>query len=235
MTEAKFTRNAPQDSGLISNITDIDFRAVTTGRPAELRAARVLLQAVGHGGGKTKDGARHHVVYEIVRLEPASDQHDADNITWEISHAYETRTSRGTQQTLPMLNSPAEQRESLLDAIKEWASEQDVPTKDLDVRWLDLFGGREHSASETVQAGSLLHLMEFARTIGAVEDPKAGEAGEDGDRSDGDADEEDRDGQDGEASGDGDGQDGEENGAEAGDGDAPQLAVAGVAFSEVTP
>jgi hypothetical protein len=173
MTEAKFTRNAPQGCGLVSSITDRDFRNVTSGQPTELIAARVLLQAVGHGGGKTKDGARHHVVYEIVRLEPATDQHDADDLTWEISHAYEARTGRGDQTTLPLVNSPGEQRESLIEAIKEWAGDNDVAMKDLDERWVLLFGGRGYHASETVQAGGLLQLMEFAREIGAVDNPKA--------------------------------------------------------------
>lgn len=175
MTDAKFTRNAPQGSGLTSSIVDRDFRNASTFRPTELIAARVLLQATGFGGSKNKDGSKAHVVYEIVRLEPAVTQHDADEITWEIAHSYEARTGRGGQDTLPLVSSPGEQRESVLDAIKGYASEHNIPMAELDARWVNLFGGRGYS-SETVQSGGLLQLMEFGRYIGAIDDPKVGKA-----------------------------------------------------------
>lgn len=181
MTDAKFTRNAPSGCGLTSSITDRDFRAVTTGEPARLIPARCLLQAVGHGGGKTKDGAKHHVVYEIVRLEPASDAHDADNLTWEIAHSYEARTYRGGQTELPLANSPTERKSSLLEAIADWQKKQELSTKELDEKWLLLFGGKENAASETVENGSLLNLEEFARYVGAVEDPVASKDDDDED------------------------------------------------------
>lgn len=174
MTTAKFVVNPPEGSGLVPSLVDRHYQELVRGKPGELVAARVLLQPVGQHSRRTKDGWRTGVTYEVVRLEPARDSHEADNITWEISRDYETRTSVGGQQTLPMANSPSEQREKHLEALWEWASEKDIPRADLDERWTSYFGGSEHAASSTVQAGSLLQLLEFARYVGAVEDPKAG-------------------------------------------------------------
>lgn len=174
MTTAKLVVNPPEGSGLVPSLVERHYQELVRGKPGELVAARVLLQPVGQQSRRTKDGWRTAVTYEVVRLEPARDSHEADNITWEISRDYETRTSVGGQQTLPMANSPSEQREKHLEALWEWAGEQDIARADLDERWTSYFGGSEHAASSTVQAGSLLQLLEFSRYVGAVEDPKAG-------------------------------------------------------------
>lgn len=183
MTAAKLVTNPPEGCGLVSQIVERHYQDLVRGKPGELIAAQVMLQPVGQKSRRTKDGWKTEVVYEIVRLEPARDSHEADTIAWEITRAYENRTSGSAQQALPLSNSPAEQRDSLIEALFEWASEQDVTQGDLDARWVDYFGGRDHAASETVRSGALIQLMEFARYVGAVEDPKPGdeETGEDAD------------------------------------------------------
>lgn len=173
MTSPKLVTNPPEGSGLVPSLVQRHYNDLVRGKPGELVAARCLLQPVGQKSRRTKDGWKTEVVYELVRLEPCRDTHEADNVAWEISRDYEARTSGSDQQTLPLVNSPAEQREKLLEALWEWASEQDIARGDLDERWLSYYGGGEHAASATVQAGSLLQLMEFARYVGAVEDPKA--------------------------------------------------------------
>lgn len=171
MTTPKLVANPPQGSGLVSSLVDEHYEDLVRGKPGPLIAARVLLQPVGTSQRRTKEGVHKTVTYEVVRLEPVRDPHAADNVAWEISHDYELRTSGGGTQ-LSLLNSPAEQRESLIEAIREWASDNDRPMADVDAQFLDHFGGPEHQAAATVQAGSLIHLMEFARYVGAVEDPK---------------------------------------------------------------
>jgi hypothetical protein len=180
MASPKLVRNPPEGSGLVPSIVDGHYADLVQGKPGELIAARVLLQPVGAKLARTKNGTVSEVVYEMVRCEPVRDRHEADKVTWEISRDYESRTSINGQDQLPLAG-PDEQREQLLDALREWASEQDVSWSDLDERWTDYFGGREHAASETVRAGSLLQLMEFARVVGAVSDPKPGEAETDND------------------------------------------------------
>lgn len=174
MASPKLVRNPPEGSGLVPSIVDRHYGDLVQGRPGELIAARVLLQPVGAKLARTKNGTVSEVVYEMVRCEPVRDAHEADKVTWEISRDYETRTSITGQDQLP-LNSPGEQREQLIDVIREWASENDTSWAELDERWTDYYGGREHASSETVQAGSLLQLMEFSRVIGAVADPKPAE------------------------------------------------------------
>jgi hypothetical protein len=174
MASPKLVRNPPEGSGLVPSIVDRHYAELTRGEPGELLVARVMLQPVGTKLARTKNGTKTEVVYEVVRCEPVRDRHEADNVTWEITRAYEHRTSVGQQQTLPLVNSPEEQRESLIEALREWAGEQDISRADLDAQWVTYYGGREHAASETVQAGSLLQLMEFARYVGAVSDPVLG-------------------------------------------------------------
>jgi hypothetical protein len=193
MAAPKLVRNPPDGSGLVPSIVDRHYADLTRGKPGELIAARVLLQPVGTKLTKTKAGTKTEVVYEMVRCEPVRDSHEADKVAWEIGRDYELRTSTGAQEQLPM-SSPGEQREQLLDSIRDWASENDTSWADLDARWTDYYGGRQHAASETVQAGSLLQLMEFARVIGAVQDPKPGEDDDDLDAA---ADEDDSDDPDG--------------------------------------
>lgn len=193
MTAAKLVTNPPEACGLVPQMVQGHYNDLVRGKPGELIAAMCMLQPVGQKSRRTKDGWKTEVVYEIVRLEPARDSHEADNLAWEISRAYESRTSGSAQELLP-LNSPSEQRDSLIEALFEWASEKDLAQADLDARWVDYFGGREHAASETVRTGALIQLMEFARYVGAVEDAKTGAADDDEDGfGDGDPDEEDPD------------------------------------------
>lgn len=180
MTVAKLTPTPPQGSGLVPMLVDEHYEDLVRGRPGRLVAARVLLQPTGTSQRVTSDGVHRTVTYTVVRLEPVREKNEADNVAWEISHSYETRTSAGGKQ-MSLLNSPAEQRESLIEACFEWASENDVSQEELDARFTDHFGGREHANAETVRAGGLVQLMEFARYIGAVKDPVVGKEDEDPD------------------------------------------------------
>jgi hypothetical protein len=72
-----------------------------------------------------------------------------------------------------------EQRDSLIDMIRDWASEQDLPITEVDKRFVDMFGGPEHASAETVQAcRSVQQLKEFAYTVGVLPDPEPGETAE---------------------------------------------------------
>ncbi|MDP9168273.1 MAG: hypothetical protein M3O32_19750, partial [Actinomycetota bacterium] len=176
MTAPKFVANPPQGSGLVPSLVDKHYEDLLRGRAGELIPAMCLLQPVGLSQRRTKDGVHRTVTYEVVRLEPVRDPHEADQTVWEVTRLYERRTTPdGAQTSLALHNSPAEQREGLIEALRDWSSEHDIAAADLDAKWLSHFGGPQYAASATVQAGSLLQLMEFARVVGAVKDEEPGE------------------------------------------------------------
>jgi len=167
----KLVTNPPQGSGLVPQLVDQHWEELVRGKPGELIPVVALLQPVGQGLRRTKDGMHRTVTYEVVRLEPVHDSHDADQVVWQVTNAYEKRTSShsGAQQQV-MFAGPDEQRASLIRDLFEWADEEQVTEPDLNDRWLQYFGGSEHAASATPRAGSLVQLMEFGRYCGAIVD-----------------------------------------------------------------
>jgi hypothetical protein len=96
------------------------------------------------------------------------DPHEIDQLRHRIT---QIRADGGFLAKQPALFAATEdeQRESLLDIIKDWASETGTAMADVDKRWVDYFGGSEHASSETVQASrSVAQLKEFAYVVGAL-------------------------------------------------------------------
>lgn len=186
MTEAKLVTSPGEGSGLTHTVNEKVYADLVAGRPPGTIAVVGLMVPVGYGERQTAKGYKRHVQYDFLRLEPVRDSHDADDVAWRVTRAYEQRTSRhGAQAELPLGNSPSEQRNGLLEVIREYASENQLTEGDLDEKWLSYFGGPEHAASATVAAGSLLQLMEFGRFVGAVEDPVPGKDEPDDEDDDG--------------------------------------------------
>lgn len=172
MTTPKLATNPPQGSGLVGQLVDAHYEALARGWETEQFAAACILKPVGHSSRTTKDGVHRAVTYEVVRLEPMRDAHDADQVTWLVTRAHDLR-HEGSQMTLPVTNSPSEQRANLLVAIEEWATANDVDQETLNARWLDHFGGIEHASAAEIEKGSLANVLEFAGAVGAIEDPYA--------------------------------------------------------------
>lgn len=172
MTAPKLVTNPPEGSGLVPSLVDGHYEDLVRGRPGEHIVVAAVLQPVGVSQRRTKDGIHRTVTYETVRIEPIREQHDADQITWLLTRAHDLRHS-GSQMTLPVTNSPGEQRALLLDALREWASNEDVTQDQLNERFVAHFGGAEYAAASEVDKGSLAQLLEFAGTVGAIEDPYA--------------------------------------------------------------
>lgn len=168
MSSPKLVTNPPQGSGLIPSLVDRHWEDLSRGKPGELLAAVCLLQPVGTSQRRTKDGVHRTVTYELVRLEPVRDAGEADDVTWQVTKAYERRTSGGSQGELPLHDSLGEQRERLLGYLEEWRVEEELSVVELDERWVSYFGGPENAASSTAKAGSLLQLTEFTRYCGAL-------------------------------------------------------------------
>ena len=171
MTTPKLVPNPPQGSGLISSIVDKHWQHLTQqGVAGDLIAAAVLLQPVGTSQRRTKDGVHRTVTYEVVRLEPILDAGDADTLTWQITRAYEARTGRGEQTELP-LDGIDERRAELLEALQDWAKENEVDAEGLSEKWTSHFGGPEHTNTTDPAKGSYLQLLQFTRAMGVVKDP----------------------------------------------------------------
>lgn len=177
MSTPKLVTNPPQGSGLIPSLVDQHWEDLVRGKTGELVPVVALLQPVRQGSHRTKDGIHRTVTYEVVRLEPVHDQHDADQVAWQVTHAYEQRTGRSNGQQQTLFAGPAEQRDGLIRDLFEWASEEGVQEAELNERWLQYFGGAEHAASATPRAGSLVQLMEFGRYCGAIVDEPLKAAG----------------------------------------------------------
>lgn len=172
MTSPKLVSSPPEGSGLVPSLVDGHYEDLVRGRPGQNIVAAVILQPVGVSQRRTKDGIHRTVTYEAIRLEPIRDPHDADQVTWLLTRAHDLRHA-GSQMALPVTSSPGEQRALLLDALREWAAGEDVTQDQLDERFVAHFGGAEHAATDQVQKGSLAQLLEFAGTVGAIDDPYA--------------------------------------------------------------
>lgn len=171
MTSPKLVTSPPQGSGLVPSIVDKHYDDLVRGVPGEHITAAVILQPVGIKQRRTKDGIHREVTYEVVRLEPMRDQHDADQVTWLVTRAHDLRHD-GQQMTLPV-SSPAEMRASIETALTEWATGEDIDQDALNAQWTSYFGGPEHAATQEVAKGSLAQLQEFAGHVGAIDDPYA--------------------------------------------------------------
>lgn len=174
--------------GILAQHVDQDFADFVAGRTVTQRVCIGVWQAGGVSSSNQEKGRVNHTAYEALHFVEVTDPHEADKVRHLIT---QTRAARGLAVHQPALfEAPEdEQREGLLELLREWSSEQDVAREDLDARWLDYFGGPEHAASATVQAGSALQLREFALYVGAISDEPVGPAVDDDDTDPDDEDE----------------------------------------------
>lgn len=161
--------------GILAQNVERDFTDFVAGRTVEQRLLVTVVQAASVSSGNREAGRVNKTAYEAVHLVEVTDPHEVDRLRHLIT---QIRADRGLAVRQPALfdSTEDEQRESVLDLVKEWASERDVPLAELDERWVSYFGGAAHAASATVQTGSLLQLKEFALVIGAISDEPAGAA-----------------------------------------------------------
>lgn len=154
--------------GILSQHVDQDFADFVAGRPGSQRVVVGVVETAGISSGNQDKGRVNHTAYEFLHLVEITDAHEADRLRHLITT---TRADRGFAVRQPELFAATEdeQRESLLDMIRDWASEQDLAMADVDAKWLEYFGGSVHAASETVQASrSVAQLKEFAYHVGVI-------------------------------------------------------------------
>lgn len=171
MTTPTHTSAIPA-GGILTQHVDSDWQDYVAGRPLQQRVCIAVVQPSKISAGNTQKGRSKSVGYEDVHFVEVTDAHEADRLRHLLT---QLKADRGLLIKQPGLFdlTDEEQRDSLLDMIKEHASEQDIPITELDARFVDYFGGQDNASAETVQAcRSVLQLKEFAFHIGAIAETK---------------------------------------------------------------
>lgn len=161
MTDARLVSKTPEGSGLTHGMLDQLYERRHKGMPIDAIPVVGLLKVAGSGEHDTAKGATRHVKLEFLRLEPVKDPGEAEEIAWQITRAYERRTSPSGQSEFPVSNSPAEKRRGLLEELNDWREANSLSEEELDKMWVAHFGGPEYAAAEHARDGSLVHLLEF--------------------------------------------------------------------------
>jgi hypothetical protein len=167
MTTASLKPAIPA-GGILTQHVESDVVDFETGRPVTQRVIVAVLQVSGTATESQEKGRVKKGKYETVHLVEITDSHEADRLRHLITT---TRADRGFAAKQPTLYDATEeeQRESLLDMIRDWASEQNLAMADVDKQWVDYFGGGDYAASETVHASrSVAQLKEFAYHVGVL-------------------------------------------------------------------
>lgn len=162
MTDARIVSRAPDGSGLTHSLLDDLYEKRHKGMPLDAIPVVGLLKVAGSGEQDTAKGGKRHVKLEFLRLEPVRDPHDAEQIAWQITRADDSRHAPTGQGELPLSNSPAEKRRSILEEVHEWGQEHDHTEEQLDDNWLAYFGGPDYAAAEHYRDGSLVQLLEWS-------------------------------------------------------------------------
>jgi hypothetical protein len=156
-----------------------DFDDYVAGRPRVQRLCVWRGQISKAEIGDQDKGRSESAKYATIDMVEVTDPRDVD-LLQRIFLRSRAEASWAASQPSLFDASEEEQRETLLDLIRDWASEQDLPMQEVDKRFVDTFGGSEHASAESVQAcRSLQQLKEFAYTVGVLPDPVAGKTADD--------------------------------------------------------
>lgn len=170
--------------GILSQNVDRDFADFVNGRTVEQRVCIGVFQPAAASTGNQEKGRVNTTAYEAIHFVEVTDAHEADRLRHLLM---QIRADRGLAARQPALiaMSDEEQRESLIDMIRDWASEQDIPMAEVDARFVDYFGGADNTSAETVIAcRSVVQLKEFAYHVGVISDQEPASKGDDEDADD---------------------------------------------------
>lgn len=186
MTAARLVSNPAEGHGLVSRLTDPLFHALANDEEVESIPCVVLLKPVGHGSRNTANGRKQFVQFEVARIEPISDEHDAEQVRHLIQTAWDRRH---TVQTLPMdwpSRNDNEQRQFLFSLIDEWAAEENKTPGEVAEAWRDHFG-IDHDAKDTppgyapvdYRKADAHKLREFCLSVGVLADDDVADTDDD--------------------------------------------------------
>lgn len=161
--EAKIVSKPIGGHGLTDDLLEAIHNELVKGKPAGLIPALVLLQPLTAttNPGKNKRG----VQIQLVRIEPVTNQADADRIRLSISEAYEARNTDG-QATLDLGEEDARR---YLSYIEEWRKERKLTIKAVGELWRESFAPDSGVLGDYRKAGKQ-PLYEFCLTQGIIHD-----------------------------------------------------------------
>lgn len=185
MTAARLVSNPAEGHGLTQRITDPLFHSLANDEDVDAIPCVVLLRPVGHGSRNTANGRKQFVQFEVARLEPIHDEHDADQVRHMIQTAWDRRHSA---QTLPLdwpSRNDEDQRRFLFGLIDEWAAEEGKQPGEIAEAWRDHFGidvGTTDTpagyAPVDYRKADAHRLREFCLSVGVIADSAAEVAAE---------------------------------------------------------
>jgi hypothetical protein len=155
-----------------SQDSESDFQDWVSGRTCTRRLLIIEVEAAGVGGETQEKGRVTKTRYGAIHAVEIRDPHEIDQLRHRIT---QIRAEGGFLAKQPALfdASDEEKRESLIDMIKDWASEQEMSIGEVDALFVDYFGGVENATSESVQAcKSVAQLSEFAYAQGVLAETK---------------------------------------------------------------
>lgn len=187
MTAAKLITNPAEGHGLIPRITDPLYYALANDEDSgETIPCVVLLKPVGHGSRNTANGRKQFVQFEVARIEPVTDDYDAENVRHMLQAAWDRRH---TVQTLPLdwpNRNDDEQRQFLFSLIDEWAEAEDKTPGEIGEAWREYFG-IEPDAKDTppgyapvdYKKADAHKLREFCLSVGVLADDNVADTADD--------------------------------------------------------
>lgn len=177
MTAARLKASPSDGHGLTSALCDRLFAARQRGESVGDIVTVTVWRPVGTGEHDTAKGTHRHVQFEAIRLEPLND--DVDRLRMVAEDAYQARTGSGGR-VLPLNfgDRPDEERRlELIEAIEAWAATQNLTGRQLEETWREHFGigqGAEGGPGDYHKA-ALVHVLDFAHSVGAVADEIEGD------------------------------------------------------------
>jgi hypothetical protein len=178
MTAARLISNPAEGHGLTSRVTDPLYHALANDEDTgETIACVVLLKPVGHGSRNTANGRKQFVQFEVARIEPVTEAHDAEQVRHLIQSAWDRRH---TVQTLPLdwpNRNDEEQRRFLFGLIDEWAADESKTPGEVGEAWRTYYG-IEPDAKDTpagyapvdYRKADAHKLREFCLSVGVLAD-----------------------------------------------------------------
>lgn len=161
--EAKIMSKPIGGHGLTDDLLEAIHAELAKGKNAGLIPALVLIQPSHE---QTNPGKNKRAVYfQLVRIEPVTDQADADRIRLSISEAYEGRRDSGQGS----LDLGEEDARRYLGYIEEWRKEHKHTLKKVGELWRESFAPDSGVPGDYRKAGKQ-PLYEFCLTQGIIHD-----------------------------------------------------------------
>lgn len=164
---AKLSSTITGGHGLTEDILTAIHAEMVKGKQAGLIPALVLLQPETYGGAAVKD--KRTVTLKVVRLEPCTEQADADRVRLAITETFEARNGDGQTAGQARLDLGEEDARRYLGYVEDWRKEQRLTVTAVKDLWRETFTPDRGVLADYRKAGPT-ELREFCLTQGIMHD-----------------------------------------------------------------